>query len=118
LGDQLGFQVRDGVETPGGVGEFLDELGFGGSGGSIFVEELTAVELIGGGVLGSEDRGTAGEAVGEGILGRALFAGGGTGSGGEQRVRAVGASARLGGWGLGIGDWRGSWICHRASGEF
>jgi len=39
--------------------------------------------------------------VSEGVLRRPLFAGGGAGSGGERRIRAVGASARLWGWGLG-----------------
>ena len=56
MGEQLGFQVRDAVETPGGVGEFLGELGFGGSGGLVFLEELAAVELVGGGVFGGQDR--------------------------------------------------------------
>jgi hypothetical protein len=50
--EERGFERGDAVETPGGVGEFLDELRFGGSGGSIFVEELVAVELVGGGVFG------------------------------------------------------------------
>ena len=110
--EERGFERGDAIETPGGVGEFLDELGFGGSGGSIFVEELAAVELVGGGVLGSEDRGAAGESGGEGVLGRALFAGGGAGSGGVERIRAVRAHARLWGWGLGIRDWGGDRVCH------
>ena len=36
---------------PGGVGEFLGELGFGRGGGLVLVEELAAVELVGGGVF-------------------------------------------------------------------
>jgi hypothetical protein len=51
LGEERGFELGDAVEAPSGVGEFLGELGFGGSGGLIFVEELAAVELVGGGVL-------------------------------------------------------------------
>ncbi len=42
-GDEPGFEERDAVETPGGVGQFGDELGFGGSGGLVFVEEGAAV---------------------------------------------------------------------------
>jgi hypothetical protein len=77
-----GFQVRDTVETPGGIGDFLDELGLGGGGGLIFVQELVAVELVFCCILGSEDGGAAGQAVGDRILGRALFAGGSARSGG------------------------------------
>ena len=50
-GEQVGFEERDAVEAPGGVDEFLDELGFGGIGGVIFVEELAAVGFEGGAVL-------------------------------------------------------------------
>ena len=70
----------------------------------VFVEELAALELVGGGVLGGENGGVAGEAVGEGVLGRTLFAG--CGAAVERsafalfaRLRGVGVS----GWGLGIG---------------
>jgi hypothetical protein len=76
-----GFQSRDAVETPGGVGEFLSELGFGGRGRLVFLEELAAVELVCGEVLGGEHGGLAGEAVGNGVLGRTLFAGGGARAG-------------------------------------
>ena len=99
----------------------LGELGFGGGGGLILVEELAAVLLVGGGVLGGEDGGTAGgrhsfapllylcsrqrpvgisrfgEAVGEGVLGRGLFAGGGAGAGGESGVGAIYSGAMAGG---------------------
>jgi hypothetical protein len=54
--EERGFERGDAVETPGGVGDFLSELGFGGSGGLVFVEELAAVELVGGGVFGGQDR--------------------------------------------------------------
>jgi hypothetical protein len=37
--------------------EFLSEVGFGGCGRFVFVEELAAVALVGGGVLGGEDGG-------------------------------------------------------------
>jgi hypothetical protein len=68
----------------------------------VFVEELAAVELVGGGVLGREDGGAAGEAVGDGVLRRALFAGGGARSGGT-----------VGRWGFGIRDWRWNRVCHK-----
>ncbi len=60
LRKQRGFKEWNASESPGGVGEFLGELGFGGSGGLVFVEELAAVKLIGSGVLSSEDGGAAG----------------------------------------------------------
>jgi hypothetical protein len=34
LGEQLGFEERDAVEAPGGVGDFVDQLSFGGGGGA------------------------------------------------------------------------------------
>jgi hypothetical protein len=55
-----GFQYGDAIEAPGGIGELLGELGFGRSGGLVFVEELAAMELEGGGVLGGENGGAAG----------------------------------------------------------
>ena len=62
-GEEFGFEARDTVETPGGVGEFLDQLGFGGSLGLVFVVEIATVALVSGGVLGRQDRGSACEAV-------------------------------------------------------
>jgi len=112
--EEGGFEQGDAVEAPGGVGEFLGELGLGGGGGLIFVGELAAVELVGGGVLGSEDGGVAGKAVGEGILGRALFAGGGAWAGGEEGVCPIygGAMAGAGDWRLGVRDGGGNRVCH------
>ncbi|MGP0071766.1 MAG: hypothetical protein ACLPWF_07520 [Bryobacteraceae bacterium] len=107
--EEGGFQQGDAVEAPGCIGEFLSELGLSWRGGLVFVEELAAVELVGGGVLSSEDGGAAGEAVAEGILGRTLFAGGGAGSGGEKRIRAVGAST---GVGRAVRDWGWNRVCH------
>ena len=103
LGKQLGFEQRDAVEAPGGVGEFLREVRFGGRGGLVLVEELAAVELVGGGVLGGEDRGSGGQAVAQGVEGGTLFAGGGAGAGG-----AIGCW-----WLVASGWWGGDWICHR-----
>ena len=68
----------------------------------VFVVKLAAVELVGGEVLGGEDGGGGGQAVGEGVLGRTLFAGGGTGTGGV-----------VGYLRLAIGCWHGDWVCHK-----
>jgi hypothetical protein len=114
--EEGGFEQGDAVKAPGGVGDLLGEVGLGGRGRLVFVEELTAVALVCRGVLGSEDGGVAGEAVGGGVKRSALFAGGGAGSGREERVGAVGANARLGGSGAGaggLGDWGGNRVCHR-----
>ncbi|HTW67339.1 MAG TPA: hypothetical protein VME17_22120 [Bryobacteraceae bacterium] len=94
---QGGFEQGDAVEAPGGVGELLGELRFGGSGGLILVEELATVLLVGGGVLSSEDGGAAGESVGDGVAGGALFAGGGAGPGGEAGVGAICSGAMASG---------------------
>ncbi len=58
-GEQSGFEERDAVEAPGCVGEFLDELSFGWSGGLVFIQELAAVLLVGDWVFGGQD-GSAG----------------------------------------------------------
>jgi hypothetical protein len=50
--EQGGLERGDAVEAPGGVDKFLGELGLGWCGGLVFVEELAAVALEGGGVLG------------------------------------------------------------------
>jgi hypothetical protein len=58
--EHIGFETRDAVETPGGVCEFLDELGLGGSGGFVFVQELAAMALEGGWVFRGQDGGAGG----------------------------------------------------------
>ena len=98
-----GFEQRNTVEAPRGVGDLLGELSLGGSDGLVFVEKLAAVVLVGVRVLGCDYGGTAGEAVREGVEGRTLFAGGGSGSSGEEGVcpiygAAVRAMAGVGGW--------------------
>jgi hypothetical protein len=103
--EQGGLQRGDAVETPGSIDEFLGELGLGRRGWLVFLKELAAMALVGGGIFGSEDGIAAGEAMGEGIQGRTLFSGGGAGSGGEKGVGAVRAIARRGRVG----------ICHKTS---
>ncbi len=55
--EHLRLQQRDAVETPGGVGEFNDELGLGRSGGFVFIEEAAAMRVVRGSVFGGEDGG-------------------------------------------------------------
>jgi hypothetical protein len=52
---QVGFEQGDAVEAPGGVGEFADELNFGGSCGLVFVEEGPVMGFEGGGLVGDGD---------------------------------------------------------------
>ena len=115
--EEGGFDQRDAIEAPGGVGEFLRELGFGGGGGLVFIEELAAVALVGCGVLSSENGGAAGEAVRLGVAGRTLFAGGGAGSGGAECIGpicggAVGGSTVGGGRGIGELGVAVAGVCH------
>ena len=95
LGEQLGFEERDAVEAPGGVGHFVDQLSLGGIGGLAVIEKLLDVALVGFGVLGGQDGGAGGEAVAESVLRRALFAGFGARAGGVGGVGAVGGGARF-----------------------
>lgn len=53
----LGLEERDAVLTPGGIGEVVDQVGLGGSGGAVFIEELLDVALEGGEVLSGQDGG-------------------------------------------------------------
>jgi hypothetical protein len=92
--EEGGFEGGNAFEAPCGVSEFLREVGLGGSGGFVFAEKATTMRVVRGAILGGEDGGVTGEAVGEGVLGRALFAGGGAGAGG-----AVGC------WWLVVGCW-------------
>jgi hypothetical protein len=55
--EYFGFEERDAVETPGSVGEFLRKLGFGRSGGLVFVEEAAAMCVVCCSVFGGEDGG-------------------------------------------------------------
>src|SRR5579883_469010 len=92
-GYQVGFEQRDAVETPGGVDQFLDELGFGGVGGLVFVEELAAVGFVPVRVFGGQDDGGGGEAVPDGGERGALFTGFGTRAGGMLSIGAVDGDA-------------------------
>ena len=85
----FGFEERDAIEAPGGVGELLDELRFGGSGGLIFIEEAAAMGVVGGLVFRGEDGGSGGQAVAQGVERGTLFAGWGAGAGGMLAVGAV-----------------------------
>ena len=67
-GIDAGFEGRNEVETPGAVGEFMDELRFGGSGRLVFVAEVAAVLSVSFLVFGGQDHGTGGESVLAGVL--------------------------------------------------
>ena len=95
--EEVGFEQRDSIEAPGGVDQFLNELSFGGGGGLVFVEELAAVGFISGGIFGGKDDGLGGEAVAEGVEGRALFAGFGARAGGVLGVGVIDGGAIYGG---------------------
>src|ERR1700719_2200501 len=43
--EEIGFEKRDAFEAPGGVGQFVNECGFSGSGRAVFLDELAAVVL-------------------------------------------------------------------------
>ena len=104
--EQLGLEERDAVETPSGVGDFVDELSFGGGGGDVLIEKLLDVALVGFEVFGGQDGGAGGEAMAEGVERGALLARFGARAGGVRRVGAVDGGAGKRGWGLGIRDWR------------
>lgn len=71
------------------VGELLDELGFGGGSGFVFIEELAAVLFVRARVFGRQDGCSGREAVGEGVERRTLFAGFGARAGGMLGVGAI-----------------------------
>ena len=57
------FEGADAVLPPDGIGQGLDQLGFGGAFGVVFGYETLDVLLIGFQVVGGEDDGLAGESV-------------------------------------------------------
>jgi hypothetical protein len=44
--EYVGFEEGDAAESPGGIGEFLNELGFGGGCRSVLILELAAVVVV------------------------------------------------------------------------
>jgi hypothetical protein len=98
-----GFEEWDSIQAPGGVGELLNELRFGGSGGLVFVEEAAAMGVEGGLVFGGEDGGSGRQAVAQGVERRTLLAGWGTGTGGVLGVAAVRAVRAVDGGASGVG---------------
>ena len=88
-GEQIGFEERNAIEAPGGIGELADELGFGGGFGLVLVTELAVMILISGEVLPGQEGGAAGESVGESVKRRTLFAGFGSRAGGMLRIGAI-----------------------------
>ena len=93
MGEQLGLKEGDAVESPGGVGDFVDQLSFGRSGGGVLIEKLLDVALVGVGVLAGQDGSAGGEAMAEGIERGALLARFGARAGGVGGVGAVDGGA-------------------------
>jgi hypothetical protein len=54
--EQPGFDERDAVLAPRGIGELVDELGLGGSGRTILVKKLLDVAVEGGEVFAGQNR--------------------------------------------------------------
>ena len=79
----------DAVEPPGGVGESLDELGFGGAFGLVLGGESAEVGVVGVVILVGHDDDVAGESVTEGVECGTLLAFGSYGAGGVLRVTAI-----------------------------
>lgn len=88
--EQAGFDGGDAAEAPAGGCEDFDEFGFEGGGGLELGEECgpEGGEFFGG--FGGEEDSFGVEAVLEGILGGAGFAGGGGGAAGFGSVQAGG----------------------------
>jgi hypothetical protein len=90
---QVGFEERDAVETPGGVGELVDELGFGCCGGLVFVEELATMGFIRGWVFRGQDGGAGRQAMAQRVERRTLLAGFGARTGGVLGIGAIDGGA-------------------------
>ena len=87
---ELGFDDGEALEAPLGGDHFVDQVEFGGAVGAELIE-VGREELVEfGGVLGGQDQRLGGEAVLEGVLGRALQAGFGFGAAGFCAVDAGG----------------------------
>jgi hypothetical protein len=117
-GEEIVFECGDAVDAPGGVGEGLDEMGFDGAAGVVFVAEGVAVGAVGVEVFAGEDDDLAGESVPEGVERRALLSGGGFGASGVAGVLAVGFGSLRGchidfeiAWG-GVAEGRTESGCH------
>ncbi|MBV9769664.1 MAG: hypothetical protein JOZ32_08845 [Bryobacterales bacterium] len=91
--ENVGFEQRNAVEAPGGVDELLNELGFSGSGGLVFVRKSAAMVFKGGRVFGGEHGGSSGQAVAQGVERRALLARFGARTGGVLGIGAVDGGA-------------------------
>ena len=72
-GEEVGFDGGEAAETPAGVGQGLDEFGFEMVGGLELVEVGCAEGVVVFGGFGGEEDLFGGEAVFEGVLGRACF---------------------------------------------
>ena len=107
--EQSGFERAHAAKTPGGDGHLLDEQGFGGSGGAMFVEKGIAelAEFLG--VLVGQNGGLGGEAVAQGIMGDGGAAFGSARAGGKPGVAAISVE-------LTFGKHRFDWVAEADSG--
>ena len=93
------FECEYAIETPGVVGEQLDESAFASAHGPEFFEEIGDVVFVGGGIVGGEQDGAAGECGFDGVEGGFGFAFRGLRAGRELGVSAVGGELGGGdGW--------------------
>jgi hypothetical protein len=96
VGEDGGFDARDALQAPFGVGDLADQGAFEGGGG-LEVGVKVGEELLElGGVLAGDDGVVGAEAVLESVLGGGGFAFGGTGPGAEFCVLPVGSDLVLG----------------------
>ena len=94
--EDLGFEERDAVEAPGGIGEFGDELGFGWAGGLVFITELAEMFFVSGGIFGGNQEAAGAVAIFEGVEPDGFFAFGGLRSGGVLGVLLIGSALFVG----------------------
>src|SRR5271165_4743622 len=81
-GEQGLLHGPEAVETPGAVGDGLDQLALHGGLGLEVVEEVAAEFVVGDAVFGGDDDGLAGETVAQGVEAGTLLAFGGARAGG------------------------------------
>ena len=84
------FESGDAAETPIGIGDRLNQLGFADADGLEFADEAINILFVGGGIVGGQQDGAAGEGGFESVGGGLGFAFRGAGAGGEGGVGAIG----------------------------
>ena len=99
------FESGDAAETPVGIGDRLNELGFADADGLEFADATLDVLFVGGGIVGGKQDGAASEGGFQGVDRGLGFAFGGAGAGRERGISPVGGEAGGGDFdGLVYGD--------------